>query len=34
LAKDFEELTECAEAHIYIASIHLLLKRLAPALAY
>ena len=31
LAKDFEELAECAAAHILTASIHLLLKRLAPA---
>jgi transposase len=31
LAKDFEHLAECAVAHILTASIHLLLKRLAPA---
>lgn len=31
LAKDFEELTDCAEAHLYLASIRLLLNRLAPA---
>ena len=30
LAKDFEELVECAEAHIYLASIGLMLRRLAP----
>ncbi len=31
LAKDFEALAECAAAHILTASIHLVLKRLAPA---
>jgi putative transposase len=31
LAKDYEHLAECSEAHIYLASIGLLLKRLAPA---
>jgi putative transposase len=30
LAKDYEELSECAEAQIYLASISLLLTRLAP----
>ena len=29
LAKDFEELAECVVAHILIASLHLMLKRLA-----
>lgn len=33
LAKDFEELPECAEAHLHLASITLLLNRLAPARA-
>ncbi len=31
LAKDFEFLTERSEGMIYLASIHRLLKRLAPA---
>jgi len=31
LAKDFEELVECVVAHILIASLHIMLKRLAPA---
>jgi putative transposase len=31
LAKDYEELPECAEAHVYLASISLLLNRLAPS---
>jgi putative transposase len=31
LAKDYEHLPECSEAHIYLVSIGLLLKRLAPA---
>jgi len=30
LAKDYEELPQCAEAHVYLASISLLLNRLAP----
>jgi putative transposase len=30
LAKDYEELPECAEAQVYIASITLLLNRLIP----
>lgn len=30
LAKDYEELPECAEAQVYLASISLLLNRLAP----
>lgn len=30
LAKDYEELAECSEAHLYLASISLLLKRLTP----
>ena len=30
LAKDYEELPECAEAQIYLASMSLLLNRLAP----
>jgi transposase len=30
LAKDYEELADCSEAHLYIASISLMLKRLAP----
>jgi putative transposase len=30
LAKDYEELPECAEAQIYIASVTLLLNRLVP----
>lgn len=33
LAKDFEHLVECAEAHVLTASIHLMLKRLAAAAA-
>jgi putative transposase len=33
LAKDYEQLAECSEAHLYLASMHLLLKRLAPACA-
>lgn len=31
LSKDYEELPESSEAWIYAASIHLMLKRLAPA---
>ena len=31
LAKDFEELAECVVAHILLASMHLMLKHLAPA---
>jgi putative transposase len=31
LAKDYEELPECAEAHVYVASITLLLNRLVPS---
>ena len=31
LAKDFEHLTECAEAHLLIASISILLKRLVAS---
>jgi putative transposase len=30
LSKDYERLTEYSESIIYIASIHILLKRLAP----
>jgi putative transposase len=30
LAKDYEELPECSEAHLYLASVSLLLKRLVP----
>lgn len=30
LAKDYEELSECAEAQVYLASVSLLLNRLAP----
>lgn len=30
LAKDYEELPECAEAQVYLASISLLLNRLSP----
>lgn len=33
LAKDYEELPECSEAHLYLASISLLLKRLVPCRA-
>ena len=33
LAKDYEHLAECAEAHLYIASISLLLKRLVPCIS-
>jgi putative transposase len=33
LAKDFEHLAECEEAHLYLTSISLLLKRLVPCLA-
>jgi len=33
LAKDFEELVQCVVAHILIASLHIMLKRLAPAAA-
>jgi putative transposase len=33
LAKDFEHLSECAEAHLLIASFSLMLKRLVPAAA-
>ena len=32
LAKDYEHLAECSEAHLYLASIGLLLKRLAPCI--
>lgn len=31
LSKDYERLPECSESMIYIASIHLMLKRLANA---
>ena len=31
LAKDFEHLTECSETWVYLASIRLLLTRLAPS---
>ena len=31
LSKDYEELPESSEAWVYAASIHLMLKRLAPA---
>src|SRR5215211_6946224 len=34
LSKDYEELPESSEAWVYAASIHLMLKRLAPALAF
>ena len=30
LAKDYEELIECSEAHLYLASIGLMLRRLVP----
>ena len=30
LAKDFEQVTECSETWVYLASIRLLLTRLAP----
>ena len=30
LAKDYEELPECSEAHLYLASISLMLRRLVP----
>jgi putative transposase len=32
LAKDYEHLAECSEAHLYLASISLLLKRLIPCI--
>jgi len=31
LAKDFEHLVECVVAHILLASLDIMLKRLAPA---
>jgi len=31
LSKDYEELPESSEAWVYIAMIHLMLKRLKPA---
>lgn len=31
LAKDFETLVECVVAHILLASLHVMLKRLEPA---
>lgn len=31
LSKDYEATTACSEAMVYLASIHLLLKQLAPA---
>ena len=33
LSKDYEATTACSEAMVYLASIHLLLKQLAPALS-
>ncbi|MBI2755847.1 MAG: transposase, partial [Chloroflexi bacterium] len=31
LAREYEELPECSAAHVYLASIALLLNRLAPS---
>jgi len=31
MSKDYEALTETSEAYVYLAMIHLMLKRLKPA---